>query len=91
MNGYGYYPAGAADDPRAPFNEPRTCACKSCRGTGYKFYAYDLSSNKEYEVTEEEYQSLYEDEDEAADAGIAIIKGDEVECDECQGIGEVEI
>lgn len=88
----GYYPAGAENDPRAPWNErePTYVECAACGGKGYHYHAYDINTGSETECTEQTYNLLPEDEDEAIARGQHFCKGEMETCDVCDGEGEVE-
>lgn len=88
----GYYPAGAEFDPRAPWNErePTMVKCEACDGNGYHWHSYDFVADHETECTEEEWEALPEDEEEAEALGLTCIKGEKEVCDACDGEGEIE-
>lgn len=88
----GYYPAGAECDPGAPWNErePEMVECPACGGTGCHWHAYDFADNRETECTEQTYNLLPEDEDEAVARGQHYCKGLKETCEACNGTGEVE-
>lgn len=88
----GYYPAGAEHDPDAPWNkrEPTMVECAACGGTGYHYYAYNFETDRDTECTEDEYNHLPDDEEEAIAKNQCIIKGIKEPCEVCDGEGEVE-
>lgn len=88
----GYYPAGAEHDPDAPWNkrEPTMVECAACGGTGYHYYAYNFETDRDTECTEDEYNQLPDDEEEAIAKNQCIIKGIKEPCEVCDGEGEVE-
>lgn len=70
--------------------EPRMIECPSCQGHGYIWHRYDIEENEETEVTEEEFNTLPVDEDEAAEKGERYCQGDKETCPVCDGTGEIE-
>lgn len=70
--------------------EPRMIDCAACQGHGYTWYKYDLEQDRETEVTEEEYNALPVDEDEAREKGLRFCQGEIETCSVCDGTGEVE-
>lgn len=86
------YPEGAANDPRAPWNENETAmvTCQECDGTGYHYFAYDFARNEETECSQEEWLRLPETCEEAEALGTTTIQGEREECFWCGGKGEVE-
>lgn len=70
--------------------EPRMIECAACQGQGFIWHKYDLEANRETEVTEEEYNALPVDEDEAIEKGLRFCQGEKETCSVCDGTGEVE-
>lgn len=86
----GNYPMGAEYDSNAPYNEAKTFECEDCKGKGYICHAYDIKEHKTFECSEEEYENMLDDEDEAIANGEYIIQGEILECPTCFGSGEIE-
>lgn len=90
--GNGYYPSGAAFDPRAPWNarEPAMVTCEACGGKGCHWYAYDFTADRDTECSELQWLALPDTEEEAVSLGLTCIKGEKETCDVCDGNGEIE-
>lgn len=90
----GGYPLGAANDPRAPYNQPDPVEieCPDCAGTGYaeEPYALDLDGN-EVKVTEAAWLCLPDSEALARQLGQRYYKAPREECDTCEGTGRIEV
>lgn len=67
-----------------------TVVCPECAGEGYtKYYAFNIHTRKETEVTPLVYSMLPEDEDTALARRENYCQGDAKECRFCGGRGEV--
>lgn len=78
----GYYPPGAENDPRAPWNEkePHMVKCEAC----------DFEKDEEIECTEQAWCCLPETEEHARSLNQHYIRGEQETCEVCDGVGEVE-
>lgn len=94
MCSLGGYPLGAANDPRAPYNQPDPVEveCPDCAGTGYadEPYALDLEGN-EVKVTEAAWPCLPDSEAQARALGQRYYKAPREECETCEGTGRIEV
>lgn len=70
--------------------EPKMKECPECNGKGVHYYAYDMDSGDTYECTQEEYDTLPDEESMAELAGTRRCKAESEICRECDGCGEVE-
>lgn len=70
--------------------EPRMRECTACQGQGYIWHKYDIIADRETEVTEEEFNELPVDEEDAAERGLNCCQGDKETCSVCDGTGEIE-
>lgn len=88
----GYYPAGAENDPRAPWNQvdPVMVECPDCKGHGKHWFAYDIDKDEEIECNETTWDMLPENVDEARAKRQHFIRGEVETCGTCDGTGEVE-
>ena len=64
--------------------------CPKCRGLGYrKCWALAVKTGKEIEVTAETFLSLPGSEREAIALGRKYYQSDAVDCELCEGLGDV--
>ena len=67
-----------------------TVVCPECGGEGYsRYFAFNIHTRQEIEVSPIEYASLPEDEDIAAANRLTFCQGEAKECKFCGGKGEV--
>lgn len=85
----GDYISGDYDSPYAPWNE-RYEECPHCKGTGHRYFAEDIRTWDEVEVSEETYYGLPETPEEAESIGRRFCRAEDGErtCPECDGSGE---
>lgn len=83
---------GADEDPRAPWNQPDYdyVDCEKCGGSGRLYYAIELETDKEVEVTQSAYLALPPTEELALSRGQRYYQGDFFPCGECEGKGYIE-
>lgn len=70
--------------------ETRMVECPDCGGKGKFYYAFDIDTNREVEVTEAAYRCLPDTEALARKRGQHFVKYDTEVCETCDGEGEVE-
>lgn len=70
--------------------EPTMVKCTVCDGRGRIPYGYDMETGDHFECTEEEYDRLPKDEDEAMRLGETACQGVIETCEVCHGEGKVE-
>lgn len=87
MSESAYYPAGAYNDPRAPYNQPDPDECPHCHGTGVQYYACDFRAERDIPCTEATWLGLYADEEEARRNGKHVMRGERCTCHHCGGSG----
>lgn len=81
-------PIGCEYHPNAPWNgkEPTTLKCEACGGHGKNWYAYHVQKAMLVECSENMYNELPDQEEEAINN---LIQGDILTCDVYDGTGEV--
>lgn len=73
--------------PSCSKTETRTCP--TCNGEGVRYYAFNIHTRIEFEVSKDYYYTLPYDEDEAYDMRVDECQCEKISCKTCWGAGDV--